>query len=332
MSNLFRQEVLDSKKNRQYGSVSINTPPAYQVVAWIGIGLIVLLGLFVSVAEFCETFVVPGYLTSSSGMVRVFAAKQGVIVAQRVQQGQRVNKGDELFVISDDSENDRQVAVLANLKQAMALVDQEIKTRQNELQQLKPLLLKKYLSRDTYNSKRDGLRALEKEKNALDRERISVQKDRHYSVRAPVDGVISSVLYKVGQTVGPAKPLLQLLPDNAELVAELYVPVKQSGFLNKNNPLMLRYDAFPYERFGSYKAVIESISRSILLDDEDDKPVVVGQPYYKVLARLGSPYVRLYGRNKRLRHGMTVSAVLTGQKRTLWQWAFDPVYRVYGAL
>ena len=96
--------------------------------------------------------------------------------------------------------------------------------------------------------------------------------------------------------------------------------------------MIIRYDAFPYARFGGVGAYIDGISQSILTDVEEDKPIRIGEPYYKVTARLEQQFVRVYGQQKHMRHGMTVTAVIVGSRRKLWQWILDPIYSFSGGL
>jgi membrane fusion protein len=40
----------------------------------------------------------------------------------------------------------------------------------------------------------------------------------------------------------------------------------------------------------------------------------------------------IYGEKKKIKHGMTISAVVVGSKRKLWQWILDPLFSFYGDL
>ncbi|WP_026069578.1 hypothetical protein [Legionella tunisiensis] len=68
--------------------------------------------------------------------------------------------------------------------------------------------------------------------------------------------------------------------------------------MNKDNKIIIRYDAYPYERFGTYKATIKEISQSIITDDEEEKPILIGEPYYKITAELDKQSVKVYGAEK----------------------------------
>ena len=84
--------------------------------------------------------------------------------------------------------------------------------------------------------------------------------------------------------------------------------------------------------FGAAKARVYEISKSVLTDDEEDKPIKIGEPYYKMSASLDKQFVTVYGKDKKIQHGMTVSAVIVGSKRKLWQWILDPLYSFYGGI
>ncbi len=330
---LFRQEVLDSKRNKNYGSVSINTPFQYTVFT-MGFSLIVLIVfLFLLFGEFSEKFIVSGYLESTRGVARVYPNKNGVIVRRYVKQGDEIKKGDRLFLIDTSYaglEKKNKHDVLSQLEKKKKSIEMEIVHKEKHLQALKGLLEKKYISLTMYHQKHDELVALENQKNSVDLEMINYKHEQSYVVYAPISGMISSVIYQEGQYTNMTKPLVKILPNHADLIAELFIPVKQSGFLHHNNTVIIRYDAYPYARFGTSSATINDISRSILTDEEEDNPIRIGQPYYKVTATLDKQYVTVYGEEKKIQHGMTISAVIVGSKRKVWQWIFDPLFCFYG--
>lgn len=331
--SLFRQEVIDSRKNKNYGSVLINMPVHYMALT-IGFSvLVVLLFLFLVFGEFSEKFIVSGYLESTKGVARVYPNKNGVIVKKYIEQGDKVKKGDKLFLIDtsiDGFDNKNKQGIFTQLNKKKGLIKTEIAYKKKHLQALKKLLEKKYISVEAYHEKHDELVALEHQKNNIDMEIINYHHAQSYVIYSPIDGLISTVIYQEGQYTNIAKPIAKILPDHADLMAELFIPVKQSGFLHQKNKVIIRYDAYPYARFGTSSATIHDISKSILTDEEEDKPIRVGKPYYKMTALLDKQFVTLYGVHKKIQHGMTLSAVIVGSKRKVWQWILDPLYSFYG--
>ena len=333
-NRLFRQEVIEHNKNKQYGTVLINTPLPYAVLTIASSMVIGLVCLFLIVGEFSEKFIVNGYIESTKAMARVYPNKKGVIAKRFIQQGDVVEKGDKLFLIdtSYDGLGKKQKDIRAQLQKKKHAIEQQIHAKREHVHALKPLLDKKYIPLATYNEQHDDLVALEQQKNNVDIELINEQREKSYLIRAPIAGIISSVLYQEGQYTQADKPMLKILPKNTDLMASLFIPVRQSGFLHHQNKVMIRYDAYPYQRFGSSSAHIDDISQTVLTDEEEDKPIRIGEPYYKVTAHLNQQFVRVYGQKKNIRHGMTVSAVIVGSKRHVWQWILDPIYSFAGGL
>ena len=333
--SLFRKEVFENKKNKIYGSVFINTPPHSAILA-VGLTiLLVLILLFITFAEFSQKFIVLGYLDSTKANVRVYPKMDGFIVKSYFHQGDKVKKGNALFLIDTSYAglyNPDEHEIADQLHKSKVLIEQEIEYKQNHLKALKKLVQSQYVSQMEYDDKQVELIALKNRKNTIEMDAIKYRQSQSYIIHAPIDGVLASVMYKEGQYTKTPKLLAQIIPVDAELVAELFVPARNAGFLKKNNEIFIRYDAYPYEHFGSYPAEITAISQSIMTDDEEDKPLQIREPYYKVTAKLTRQYVSVYGQNKKIRHGMTLSAVIAGSKRKVWQWILDPLYSYYGTL
>lgn len=334
-NNLFRKEARDKKNASNFGRVFINTPVSY-VFLCLGFSALTLgILLFILVAEVSEKFSVKGYLNSNKGVLRVYPGKQGIISKQYVKQGDKVRKGDPLYRIDTSYEgwtNKKHPEILLNLEKRKRVLDREIQSKFIYLRELNKLLKNKYIPLTTYAEKHEELVALKNNRQVLDMEIIRYKQERAYILRAPADGHIASLVYTLGQYANPAKPLLKILPDQAKLMLELFIPIQQAGFLSKNDRVLVHYDAYPYQRFGSYKARIENISQGILTDQEEEKPFQVGQAYYKVTASLEQQFVKFYGTDKALQQDMTVTAVIVGSKRKIWQWILDPIFSYYGEI
>jgi membrane fusion protein len=92
----------------------------------------------------------------------------------------------------------------------------------------------------------------------------------------------------------------------------------------------LRYQAFPYQRFGSYQGRVAEISRSIVLPNETALPSPIAEPAYRVTVTLDSQFVQAYGRNLSLQAGMLLDASIWLERRRLYEWLLDPLYSLRG--
>lgn len=329
----FRKEVFAAKRNEQYGVVCINLPISYATCS-IGFALITMLVvLFIAFAQFSEKYTVTGYVNSSKGVIKIYPRQDGIVAKTFVRQGDLVKKGDALYLIDmayQGLASDQDSELVRKLQERQHILERTLSSQKEQLMHFEDLLHKQFITVTLYNQKLEEIRSLEREKNQTDMDIIKLHQQSTYIIKAPIAGVVSTVIYKQGQYTNVSKPMMKIVPENADLVAEILVPVRHSGFLERGNTIFIHYDAYPYERFGTYQGKLDNISQSILDDEEEDKPVKVGEPYYKAIARLKSSQVTIYGQAKKIQPGMTFSAVIVGAKKTIWQWILDPLYSFYG--
>ena len=147
-------------------------------------------------------------------------------------------------------------------------------------------------------------------------------------IRAPVAGTVTNINLVQGQTVASDTPLAILLPKGARLQAELLVPTRGVGFIRAGQPVVLRYEAFPYERFGQFKGTVTSVGKTVWTQGERIGPLAVKEPVYRVVVRLDAQAVQAGGQELPLRAGMLLSADLLLETRSLLEWMFEPVLQL----
>lgn len=163
----------------------------------------------------------------------------------------------------------------------------------------------------------------------LNRTRVENEEKHHLLLHAPADGIISALVVEPGEVVGAGQSLMTLLPQGAELYAQLLVPSRAIGFIRQGDTVTLRYRAFPYQEFGQYFGHVSDISRTAL--SAGQVTTVSGQtssdePLYRVKVDLNDRSVQAYGRKESLLPGMALDADVRIDRRTLLQWAFEPLY------
>ena len=155
---------------------------------------------------------------------------------------------------------------------------------------------------------------------------------RETVIRAPVTGVVSNVAVTLGQSIAADAPFASVLPKGSGLHVELLVPTRAIGFVQKGQEVVLRYEAFPYERFGQYRGSITGIGRNVWTPGERIGTLVAKEPVYRVDVGLERQQVAALGQEFALRPGMLVNADLLLEKRTLLEWIFEPVLQLKGRL
>ena len=179
---------------------------------------------------------------------------------------------------------------------------------------------------------RSQIEQVERQLSELREGMTQVESRRETIIRAPMAGIVTNVAINRGQSVAADASLATVLPKGSGLHVELLVPTRAIGFLNKGQEVVLRYDAFPYERFGQYRGVITDIGRNVWTAGDRIGPLAAREPVYRVDVSLEKQTVAALGQEFPLRPGMMVNADLLLEKRTLLEWIFEPVLQLKGRL
>ncbi|MCW5591628.1 MAG: HlyD family efflux transporter periplasmic adaptor subunit [Burkholderiales bacterium] len=155
---------------------------------------------------------------------------------------------------------------------------------------------------------------------------------RETVIKAPVSGTVTNIAVVQGQSVPADTPLATVLPKGSGLHVELLVPSRAIGFIQKGQQVVLRYEAFPHERFGQYRGTVLEISRNVWAPGDKIGPLTVREPVYRVDVKLERQSVAALGAEIALRPGMLVNADILLERRTLLEWLFEPVLQLRGRL
>ena len=155
---------------------------------------------------------------------------------------------------------------------------------------------------------------------------------RETIIKAPITGIVTNITVSSGQSVTADAAFATILPIGSKLQVELLVPTRAIGFVTKGKEVSLRYEAFPYERFGQYRGVIADVSQTVWSPGEKVGPLVVREPAYRITAKLDRQSVEAMGQEIPLRSGMLVNADILLEKRSLLEWIFEPVLQLRGRL
>jgi membrane fusion protein len=148
-----------------------------------------------------------------------------------------------------------------------------------------------------------------------------------YVATASISGRVAALPVDRGQTVAAGAAVAVLTPVNSVLEAELYVPSRAAGFIRKGQEVRLQYQAYPHQKFGTGRAVVTSVSRTVLAPSEVAIPgLEIREPVFRIRARLDRETVAAYGERLPLQPGMLVTADVVIDRRTLFEWLLDPLY------
>jgi len=162
----------------------------------------------------------------------------------------------------------------------------------------------------------------------LRQHRTKVEGEASYLIEAPVSGRVTAIQTGVGRAVSGAVPLMVIMPDGARLRADIYVPSRAIGFVRSGQEVRLLYDAFPYQRFGSFTAHVQTISRIAVAGGETDAPFKIDEPVYRITAIPERQQISAFGKPTPLQPGMTLVANIILERQSFLDWLLSPLRAV----
>jgi membrane fusion protein len=173
---------------------------------------------------------------------------------------------------------------------------------------------------------------------SADQELTQNEARRSLVITAPQAGRASNVFGQRGQAADPAKPLVLLVTEDAMLTANLFAPSRAIGFVQPDDQVLLRYAAFPYQKFGHQEGTVLEVTATALSSLElramaaPRVAVESEEPFYRITVGLKSQSIVANGKTRRLQAGMLLEADILGERRRLYEWALAPLYSLRGKL
>jgi membrane fusion protein len=176
------------------------------------------------------------------------------------------------------------------------------------------------------------LAAIDVQTAAVEQELFERELQYRAAILAPAHGVVAAVLVERGQTVAPGTTLATIIPNGGRLEAHLYSPSRAIGFVRAGQEVLLRYVAFPHQKFGSHRARIVAVARSPLSPAELGFVPADGsrEPLYRIKVELAAQSIAAYGRQEALQPGMQLEADVQLDRRRLIEWVFEPLISLAG--
>jgi len=166
---------------------------------------------------------------------------------------------------------------------------------------------------------------LERDLAQVNRDAAEQDAEQRLVVRAPQSGTVSTVLAEPGQSVSPASALATVVPEGAVLRAQLYAPSSAIGSVQPGQAVRLRFEAFPYQKFGQQPARVLQVSRTPLAPSELAALALPAlgngsEPMFRITVALEGPPVA-----EPLAAGMRLQADVLLERRRLIEWLFEPL-------
>jgi HlyD family secretion protein len=152
-----------------------------------------------------------------------------------------------------------------------------------------------------------------------------IDEDNFMRVRAPVDGVVTSVTFTdVGAQVDEKTPVALIAPKGSRKVLEIEIHERDRAFLRPGMPVRVKVNAFPFQRYGVLNGELEHIAPASTTN-RDTKQIV-----YKARVGLERDHFVVNDVPAPVRYGMAVKVEIVVDHRRLIDLALDPLRNTVG--
>ena len=167
----------------------------------------------------------------------------------------------------------------------------------------------------------------------------ATQKTRLTQLTAPVDGTVQQLaVHTAGGVVTPAQVLLVVVPDRAEVTAEVTLENKDIGFVKEGQHAEVKLETFPYTRYGTVGAKVMSVAADAVVSEparapqnsfgnnanSADNKAPQGASFPATL-QLDQRDINVDGRRVHLSPGMNLTAEIKTGRRRVIDYLLSPV-------
>ena len=171
--------------------------------------------------------------------------------------------------------------------------------------------------------------ALVDELHALSMEETRIRSDLLATVLAPRSGRVSSLRVDVGDWIEVGDVIVDIIPQDVELIARLFVASRAVGQVTEGQEVRVYLDAFPYERHGAQAGRVFRVSETTVgverglssLGSRHD------QAEFQIDVEFPDGLTLAPADMRSVRPGMSLTADIVHGYGTLQDWFLDPIRR-----
>ncbi len=141
------------------------------------------------------------------------------------------------------------------------------------------------------------------------------------NVRSPVDGIVKRLLINtVGGVVKPGMDILEIVPDDKNLVIETKIKPSDIAFIYPGQKAVLKFTAYDFAIYGGLDGEVTHISADTITDEKNEE-------FYLVRVKSSQNYLGSEDNKKHIIVGMTAQVDIITGKKTVMQYIMKPILR-----
>jgi multidrug efflux pump subunit AcrA (membrane-fusion protein) len=243
-----------------------------------------------------------GTLVPEGNVRPVQATGGGPVLSVLVKEGDTVTGGQPLVQMDG-----------AELRLRLAKLQEELSDDQQQLRQL--------LATGTPAEKLEQQTRIARVQSEI----TSVEESlRHTTITAPFGGTITTLGVRFPGTVLEAgQTVATIAPTNVPLVVEAQVPNKDIAFVERGLPVKLKFDAFPFQDYGTVEGTVTEVAPDAQTDKEAGS-------FYQITIAPQQTNISAKGKDVPLRPGLALTAEIITERKSVLSLLFEPFRKLKG--
>jgi len=261
---------------------------------------------------------------------------QKLVIAKDLQQ-QRIQLQEETVAVLHKLGDEGHVAALnvrsrdealIAARQSINAMEREIAQQHNLVRQLGAQLER--LAAEDVQIQSDSHAA----KMQFTEKQINAQGSYADHLTSPTAGIVTALQVKKGAPINVNQTLAIILPTHEGshpaqnkngLEVELWAQSRAVGFVKPGTKVRLMYDSFPYQSFGVGYGVVRDVSLAPSMPHDLPIPTDNKEQLFRIRVTLSEDSLTAYGKAWPLAAGMSLSADLVLEERSLLDWLLEPL-------
>ena len=170
-------------------------------------------------------------------------------------------------------------------------------------------------------------------------------KTAEMTLRSPIDGTVSGLaVSSLGQVVAVGEQVMQIVPQDARLEIECYLPNGDIGFVRKDQKAVVKIESFPFTDYGTIDAAVERVAHDAIpqpdADQREQNPAAAAKDtmfggaqrtqnlVFPVTLTMDRATIRSDGTDVPLVPGMAVTVEIKTGTRRILSYLFSPILQV----
>jgi len=149
-------------------------------------------------------------------------------------------------------------------------------------------------------------------------------------LKAPQAGILKDLAtHTRGTVVSPGTVLMNIVPHNEPLQAEIMIKNQDVGFIHQAQEVMLKLAAYPFQKYGMIEGTVIHVDADATDDQSMPTDPAAGILRYKAIIKLHVQHLKLENTRLNLTPGMQVVAEIHQGHRTVMEYLLSPVRRAW---